>query len=140
MRDNNKAAGYLEFKRARVRWFLSVDYNDLPQDIKDKGQQWKFDVTYNWLGEQRLPNTASNLPQYRLDEYSPSFAVFNAQITRTFSSVFEVYLGGENLGNYRQDKAIVSAENPFNGYFDSSMIYGPVFGQMYYAGLRFKIK
>ena len=123
--------------QAKHRFFTNVAFET---HIKDKGQQWKFDVTYNWLGEQRLPNTASNLPQYRLDEYSPSFAVFNAQITRTFSSVFEVYLGGENLGNYRQDKAIVSAENPFNGYFDSSMIYGPVFGQMYYAGLRFKIK
>ena len=87
-----------------------------------------------------MANTSSNLPQYRLDEYAPSFAVINAQITRTFSSVFEVYVGGENIGNYKQDNAILSADNPFSGYFDSSMIYGPVFGQMYYAGLRFKIK
>jgi UDP-N-acetyl-2-amino-2-deoxyglucuronate dehydrogenase len=45
VRDNNKAAGYLEFKRARVRWFLSVDYNDLPQDIKDKGQRTYRSIT-----------------------------------------------------------------------------------------------
>lgn len=123
--------------QAKHRFFTNIAFET---HIKDKGQQWKFDVTYNWLGKQRMPNTSSNLPQYRLDEYAPSFAVINAQITRTFSSVFEVYVGGENIGNYKQDNAILSADNPFSGYFDSSMIYGPVFGQMYYAGLRFKIK
>ena len=54
--------------------------------------------------------------------------------------MFEIYLGGENIGNYRQSNAIVSVDNPFGAYFDSSMVYGPIFGQMYYAGLRFKIK
>ncbi len=108
--------------------------------IKEKGQQWKFDVTYNWLGEQRLPNTNSNPVAYQLADYAPSFAVMNAQITRTFSSTFELYVGGENIGNYKQNNGIVQSENPFGTYFDSSMLYGPVFGQMYYAGLRFKIK
>lgn len=123
--------------QAKHRFFTNVSFET---HIKDKGQQWKYDVTYNWLGEQRLPNTQSNTPQYRLPENAPSFGVVNAQITRTFSSVFEVYVGGENLGNFKQKNAIVSAENPFGSSFDSSMIYGPVFGQMYYAGLRFKIK
>jgi len=108
--------------------------------IKEKGQQWKFDVTYNWLGEQRLPNTTSNPVGYQLADYAPSFAVMNTQITRTFSSTFELYVGGENIGNYKQNNGIVQSENPFGTYFDSSMLYGPVFGQMYYAGLRFKIK
>ncbi|BDX39600.1 oxidoreductase [Tenuifilaceae bacterium CYCD] len=35
----DKAAGYLELEKARVRWFLSVDYNDIPQNIKEKGQR-----------------------------------------------------------------------------------------------------
>ncbi len=29
-----KAAGYLEYERARVRWFLSIDANDLPDEVK----------------------------------------------------------------------------------------------------------
>lgn len=37
--NSDKAAGYLELERARVRWFLSVDYNDIPQIIKEKGQR-----------------------------------------------------------------------------------------------------
>ncbi len=123
--------------QAKNRFFANLSYET---HILDKGQQWKFDVTYNWLGKQRLPNTISNLPAYKLTEYAPAFGVVNAQITRTFSNVFEIYVGGENMGNYKQNNAIVSADNPFGAYFDSSMIYGPVFGQMYYAGLRFKIK
>jgi UDP-N-acetyl-2-amino-2-deoxyglucuronate dehydrogenase len=35
----NKAAGYLELKNARVRWFLSLDNNDLPSSAIDKGQR-----------------------------------------------------------------------------------------------------
>jgi len=34
----NKAAGFLELEKARVRWFLSVDRNDLPGEIASKGQ------------------------------------------------------------------------------------------------------
>lgn len=123
--------------QAKDRFFANLAYET---HILDKGQQWKFDATYNWLGKQRLPITASNPLQYRLPEYGAAFGVVNAQITRTFSSTFEMYVGGENIGNYKQDNAIVNADNPFGAYFDSSMIYGPVFGQMYYVGLRFKIK
>ncbi|MCE5981337.1 UDP-N-acetyl-2-amino-2-deoxy-D-glucuronate oxidase [Pseudomonas sp. LF19] len=34
--DNYKAAGYLEYENARVRWFLSIDANDLPAAVKGK--------------------------------------------------------------------------------------------------------
>ena len=34
---HDRAAGYLEFEKARVRWFLSINYDCLPQAIKDKG-------------------------------------------------------------------------------------------------------
>ncbi|HBK84073.1 MAG TPA: TonB-dependent receptor, partial [Flavobacterium sp.] len=108
--------------------------------VLNRGQQWKFDATYNWLGKQRLPITATNLPEYRLNKYGAAFGVVNAQITKVFSNTFEVYIGGENIGNYIQKNAIVGANNPFGTYFDSSMVYGPIFGQMFYAGLRFKIK
>jgi UDP-N-acetyl-2-amino-2-deoxyglucuronate dehydrogenase len=31
-----KAAGYLEYERARVRWYLSIDANDLPSKLQEK--------------------------------------------------------------------------------------------------------
>jgi UDP-N-acetyl-2-amino-2-deoxyglucuronate dehydrogenase len=33
----NKAAGYLELEQARVRWFLSIDYEDIPDKLKESG-------------------------------------------------------------------------------------------------------
>jgi len=41
----DKTAGYLELERARVRWFLSVDYSDIPQNIKEKGQRTFRSIT-----------------------------------------------------------------------------------------------
>ena len=120
------------------RWFANVAY-ETPDTHENKHSQWKFDVTFNWLGEQRLPTTATNPLAYRLSDYAPSFATLNAQITRVFSKTFEVYVGGENITNYKQANGILAANAPFGAYFDSTMQYAPAFGQMYYAGLRFKL-
>lgn len=123
--------------QAKHRFFGNLEYST---HAKSKGQQWKFDYTFNWLGKQQLPYTASNPSNDQMPQFSNSFAVMNMQITKVFSKTFEVYVGGENIGNYRQEKAILGANNPFGATFDTSIIYAPVFGQMYYAGLRFKIK
>lgn len=40
-RSDTKAAGYLEYERARVRWFLSIDANDLPEDVKGKNSTYR---------------------------------------------------------------------------------------------------
>jgi UDP-N-acetyl-2-amino-2-deoxyglucuronate dehydrogenase len=37
--EADKAAGYLELENARVRWFLSLDYNDIPDPFKVNGQR-----------------------------------------------------------------------------------------------------
>jgi UDP-N-acetyl-2-amino-2-deoxyglucuronate dehydrogenase len=44
LRSNTRAAGYLEFARARVRWFLSIDRADLPANRKE-GQTTYRSVT-----------------------------------------------------------------------------------------------
>ena len=120
------------------RWFANIAY-ETADTHENNHSQWKFDVTFNWLGEQRLPTTATNPLAYRLSDYAPSFATLNAQITRVFSKTFEVYVGGENITNYKQANGILAADAPFGAYFDSTMQYAPSFGQMYYAGMRFKL-
>lgn len=42
---NDTAAGYLEFERARVRWFLSIDYENIPDDIKAEGKRTYRSIT-----------------------------------------------------------------------------------------------
>ena len=123
--------------QAKHRVFANLEY---ATHIVEKARQWKFDFTYNWLGKQQLPNTANNPTADQLGDFAPSFSTINSQITRTFSSVFEMYVGGENMTNYQQQKAILGASNPFGPTFDTSIAYAPIFGQMYYFGLRYKAK
>ncbi|MBT2342220.1 MULTISPECIES: UDP-N-acetyl-2-amino-2-deoxy-D-glucuronate oxidase [Pseudomonas] len=39
--SEHKAAGYLEYEKARVRWFLSIDANDLPETVKGKKSTYR---------------------------------------------------------------------------------------------------
>ncbi len=120
------------------RLFANVGY----KTHQDEGQlgRWKFDATFNWLSDQRYANTTSNPAQYQLPERTPTVAMLSAQITKVFSPKFEVYLGGENITNLRQSNPILGADDPFGANFDSTFVYGPIFGSMYYAGLRYRIK
>jgi len=45
VQSHDRASGYLEFERARVRWFLSINYDVLPQEIKAKGQRTYRSIT-----------------------------------------------------------------------------------------------
>jgi UDP-N-acetyl-2-amino-2-deoxyglucuronate dehydrogenase len=43
--EPNKASGFLELENARVRWFLSLDYDDIPSDIKKTGKRTYRSIT-----------------------------------------------------------------------------------------------
>lgn len=47
MRDGMKASGYLEYEHARVRWFLSIDANDLPENVLSDGGRTFRSITVN---------------------------------------------------------------------------------------------
>ncbi|WP_343329018.1 TonB-dependent receptor [Polaribacter staleyi] len=119
------------------RFFANLSYET---PAKETGAQWKFDVTFNNIGKQRLPNTVSNPAQYQLPSHSNPYQLLNAQITKVFSNKFEMYAGVENLTNVQQENPILASDDPFGDYFDSTIVYSPIFGRAMYAGLRFKIK
>ncbi|MFD1063238.1 TonB-dependent receptor domain-containing protein [Winogradskyella litorisediminis] len=121
----------------RHRLFANAAYET---ELTEKGERWKFDATYNWLSQQRFPDTSLSPSQFQLDEFSPTVGTLNLQVTKVFSPKLEIYVGGENVINVRQPDPIISADNPFGSNFDTNFVYGPIFGSMYYAGLRFKIK
>jgi outer membrane receptor for ferrienterochelin and colicin len=103
---------------------------------------WKFDYTISYNGNKRIPSTASNPVQYRNVDISPSYVLMNAQVTKSFGkkNMVDIYAGSENITNYYQREAIVSARQPFDPYFDASLVWGPLSGRMFYAGWRFKIR
>jgi len=104
-----------------------------------KGGNWKFDATFNYLGEQRFPSTESYLNTIGLSEFSPSVSTLNAQVTKVFSTNFEIYVGGENITNVTQSNPITGSDTPFGSTFDTTYVYGPIFGSSYYAGLRYRL-
>ena len=118
------------------RIFFNVAYNG---PTNDKGKNWKYDLTFNHVGEQRLPSTETNPSEYQLLEISERLNLVNTQITRVFNDSFQIYLGVENLTNYRQKNTILSVDDPFGDYFDAAYIYGPIFGRISYLGLRYYI-
>lgn len=117
---------------SKHRAFANAAYN-----LNDK---WHFDLTVNWRGAQRLPNTANNPEQYRLDEFSPSYFLTNGQISRRWGKKWDVYLGAENLFNYKQPNAIIGSNDPLNNpFFDGSIVWAPLFGANVYMGFRYNL-
>lgn len=96
---------------------------------------WTFDFTAQLNGKMRLPAFAARA--WGMDE-SPVYPMLYAQITRKFRGV-DVYVGGENLTGFRQEDAILGADNPFGYDFNASCVWGPLTGAKFYAGLRFTL-
>ncbi|MBD2715424.1 TonB-dependent receptor [Microvirga sp. STR05] len=106
--------------------------------------KWRADFTVQGFGQRPLAhNPASMGHQHGAGEmqlpYAPRFALLNTQVTRAFKR-FEVYAGVENLTNYRQPNPIQSAAAPFEQAFDAAMVWGPTYGRLTYAGLRFRLE
>lgn len=104
---------------------------------------WQFDVTMQFNGDCRVPNlngNASAVAEGQNIESSPFYVMLTAQVTKKLGKNWEVYVGGENLTNYKQDKPIISAGEPFGEDFDASMVWGPLSGIRAYLGVRFQIK
>ena len=98
---------------------------------------WQFDATLQLNGGGRMPS------RYILEDGTPSwsarygsFEQLSVQITRYFRR-WSIYVGGENLTNFKQKNPIIDAANPWGENFDSTMIWGPVHGAKAYIGIRF---
>ncbi len=119
---------------ARHRGFLNLGYNT-------HSGGWHFDYTLNITGQKRLPSTVSNPAEYQLPEYSKAYVTMNAQVSKTIGKVrpVDLYIGGENLTNFFQQNPVLAADQPFSEFFDTSMLWGPLTGRMFYAGVRFSI-
>ncbi|RTE53811.1 TonB-dependent receptor [Arenibacter aquaticus] len=118
------------------RFFTNLSY-ETPRKYRQR--HWRMDFTLHWQGEQRLPNTTTNATAYQLPAKTAAYSIINSQLTRAVNEKFEVYLGGENIGNTTQKKPILSAEDPFGPYFDSTVLFAPVLGETYYLGFRYRL-
>ena len=119
------------------RFFFNISYVSSTATYKG---HWRFNLTAHHTGEQRIPDTNTNPSEFQLATHSPGYWLFNGQVTRVINKNTEVYVGVENISNYKQDPVIVDPENPFGPYFDSGLIWGPIFGREWYVGFRYALK
>ena len=105
---------------------------------------WQFDATLQLNGGGRMPNYNDQSSivngQWSMvnGQSFPAYEQISAQITRWFRH-FSVYIGGENLTGFRQKQTIINAADPWSSTFDPTMVWGPVQGAMFYAGIRINI-
>jgi outer membrane receptor for ferrienterochelin and colicins len=104
-----------------------------------KFEKWKFDLTGQLNGPARIPDTDKMPVKLQRPDYSPVWINLLAQVTKKFKH-FDIYLGGENLTNFRQLDPISEYWKPYHTHFDASMAWGPVVGIAIYAGIRLTIK
>lgn len=122
---------------SRHRALLNFAYSTERED--KEAPQMNYDLTIQWFGPKRLPSTSANPADLQAREQSPSFAVVNMQVTRSFFLGFDLYLGVENLLGFKQNNPIIDPLHPNGNFFDASMIWGPINGTMVYAGFRYKM-
>ncbi len=122
---------------AQHRALLTVSY--ATERESEEEVQMTYDLTVQWFGPKRIPSTQSNPEGLRARSSSPSFATLNLQVTRSLFAGLDLYIGGENLFDFRQDNPILDVANPTSSFFDAALIWGPLGGRMVYAGLRWGV-
>ena len=98
--------------------------------------KWQFDVTLQLNGGGRMPDSyidSNGKPSW--SERYNGYEQLSAQVTRFFRH-WSIYAGGENITGFKQKNPIIGADDPWSSNFDSTMIWGPIHGPIYYIGVR----
>ena len=127
---------YVPKHRAFTQWSYASKAND-------QGGQWMGDLTVQWVGPQRIPRPNEVFDGRNAATLEDDFVVINGQVSRMFKPGTDLYLGLENIFNYRQANPIVASHlasdgtsQDFENNMDASLVYGPIFGRMVYVGAR----
>ncbi|MCQ2347006.1 MAG: TonB-dependent receptor [Paludibacteraceae bacterium] len=122
----------------RFKGIISTSYQ-----TPNKG--WQFDVTAQFNGYGRMPD-GFVIPEGNQQYYEKNGTLYHkwypqlmAQITKYFHSA-SIYLGAENMTNFKQDNPIVNAGSPYSQDFDASMVWAPIDGWKMYLGFRWELE
>ena len=106
-------------------------------------KKWQFDVTAQFNGISRMPDGfvayGDMLGGYGTPKPITWYPQLMAQVTKYFRTC-SLYLGAENMTNFRQDSPIIGADNPYGTDFDASMAWGPITGWKVYLGFRYDLE
>ncbi|MDE5579085.1 MAG: TonB-dependent receptor [Alistipes sp.] len=113
---------------SRYKTLLNIQY-------ATKFRRWVFDATAQLNGPSRIPTQNGVLAD---DSYSPRYPMFFAQVSRKVGK-FDLYVGCENIADYRQKEPILHASDPYSAGFNSMNVWGPLMGRKFYIGMRLNI-
>lgn len=99
----------------------------------------QVDINVHHYGPQRMPETRDLPEELQRPDFSQPFQVINAQLSYR-SKRWEVYVGCENVADFRQIRPIIGWQQPFGRFFDTSSVWGPTRGREFYLGMRYDIK
>ena len=113
-------------------------------------KKWQFDLTAQFNGGGRMPDglntywlaSSASHQFYEAPDGSLRYKWYPqlmAQITKYFRTC-SIYLGAENMTNFKQESPIVAATEPFGPNFDASMAWGPISGWKIYLGFRYDLE
>ena len=134
------------FTNARQKYVGTLAEDDIkPMTSRYKGvlnaqyathlNKWIFDFTASINGPCKVWEFMKGYKGMYSDGWTPVYPLLYAQVTRRFKG-FDLYLGGENLTNYRQQDPILYSDQPFSTGFDASCVWGPLMGIRVYSGVR----
>lgn len=144
---------YTDIKQTSHNKSGQLELLDKPLTNKFKGiistsyqtpnKKWQFDFTAQFNGYGRMPyGFSSTSDQYYSKNgytYHKWYPQLLAQITKYWETC-SLYLGSENMTNFRQDDPIVGASHPFTDLdYDASMVWGPGHGWKIYLGFRWSL-
>ncbi len=106
-------------------------------------KKWQFDVTAQFNGISRMPDGFTAYGDFLGGYGTPKpitwYPQLMAQITKYFRTC-SLYVGAENMTNFRQDGPIIGADDPYGANFDASMVCGPTTGWKVYLGFRYDLE
>ena len=106
-------------------------------------KKWQFDVTAQFNGISRMPDGFTAYGDFLGGYGTPKpitwYPQLLAQVTKYFRTC-SIYVGAENMTNFRQDSPIIGADNPYGPNFDASMVCGPTTGWKAYIGFRYDLE
>lgn len=137
--SDGKAVKQIQLFAPNFSGTFSVSY-------RKPGSSWNFDVSGKVNGPMKLPVLLNDFRP----EYSPTYTLLNAQVTKRLNRGFEFFFGGKNLLNFIPKNPLMRPFDPFNkrtdennpnGYrFDTAYNYAPIQGVTAYAGIRWTIQ
>ena len=106
-------------------------------------KKWQFDVTAQFNGISRMPDGFTAYGDFLGGYGTPKpitwYPQLMAQVTKYFRTC-SLYVGAENMTNFRQDSPIIGADDPYGADFDASMVCGPTTGWKVYIGFRYDLE